>query len=90
MKTKAGSIVQQTHEMPKEWYNIASDLDGRMLPPLHPGTLQPLDPSMMSALFPDELISQEISSARFIPIPDEVRELYAMFRPSPLYRAANL
>ncbi len=90
MKNYTRNIVLQPNEMPDKWYNIAADLGGKMLPPLHPGTLKPLDGASMSALFPDELIRQEMSGERFISIPDEVRDLYAMFRPSPLYRAVNL
>ena len=90
MKNNNRNIVLLPEEMPKKWYNIAADLGGKMLPPLHPGTLKPLDGASMSALFPEELIQQEMSAERFITIPDEVRELYAMFRPSPLYRATHL
>ncbi len=90
MNTLHRNISLSTHDMPKQWYNIAADLDGKMPPPLNPGTMQPLDPSAMGDLFPDELIKQEVSSERFIPIPDEVKEFYAQFRPSPLYRAINL
>ena len=90
MKNNNRNIVLLPEEMPKKWYNIAADLGGKMLPPLHPGTLKPLDGASMSALFPEELIKQEMSAERFITIPDEVRELYAMFRPSPLYRATHL
>ncbi len=90
MKNNNRNIVLQPSEMPDKWYNIAADLGGKMLPPLHPGTLKPLDGASMSALFPDELIRQEMSGERFISIPEEVRELYSMFRPSPLYRAMNL
>lgn len=90
MKNYSRNIVLQPSEMPDKWYNIAADLGGKILPPLHPGTLKPLDGDSMSALFPDELIKQEMSAERFIKIPDEVRDLYSMFRPSPLYRAVNL
>lgn len=90
MKYNNRNIVLQPSEMPDKWYNIAADLGSKMLPPLHPGTLKPLDGASMSALFPDELIRQEMSAERYITIPDEVRELYSMFRPSPLYRAINL
>lgn len=90
MQNDKRNIVLQPGEMPDKWYNIAADLGGKMLPPLHPGTLKPLDAPSMSALFPDELIKQEMSAERFIPIPDEVRQLYSMFRPTPMYRAVNL
>jgi len=90
MKNNNRNIVLLPEEMPDKWYNIAADLGGKMLPPLHPGTLKPLDGASMSTLFPEVLIEQEMSAERFIKIPDEVRELYAMFRPSPLYRATHL
>ncbi len=90
MKKQNRGIVLQPNEMPDKWYNIAADLGGKMLPPLHPGTLKPLDAVSMSALFPDALIAQEMSGERYIKIPDEVMDLYSMFRPSPLYRAVNL
>ena len=90
MQNNKRNIVLLPEEMPTKWYNIAADLGGKMLPPLHPGTLKPIDGAAMSAIFPEELIRQEMSAERFISIPDEVRELYSMFRPSPLYRATNL
>ncbi|MFH0894694.1 MAG: TrpB-like pyridoxal phosphate-dependent enzyme [Bacteroidota bacterium] len=90
MKNNERSIVLQRHEMPTRWYNIAADLQGKMLPPLHPGTMQPLNPNDMSAIFPELLIEQETSSQRWIHIPEEVLDLYSMFRPSPLFRARNL
>lgn len=76
--------------MPTKWYNIAADLGGKLLPPLHPGTLQPVSPDLLAPLFPMGLIEQEVSAQREIPIPEEVLDMYAMFRPSPLYRALNL
>jgi len=90
MQNNKRNIVLLPEEMPTKWYNIAADIGSKLLPPLHPGTLKPIDGASMSALFPDELIRQEMSGERFISIPDEVRELYSMFRPSPLYRAINL
>ena len=90
MQNNKRNIVLLPEEMPTKWYNIAADLGGKMLPPLHPGTLKPIDGAAMSAIFPEELIRQEMSAERFISIPDEVHELYSMFRPSPLYRATNL
>ena len=77
-------------EMPEQWYNIAADLKTPPPPPLHPGTHQPIGPEALAPLFPMELIKQEVSSERFIPIPDEVREIYRIWRPSPLIRATAL
>ncbi len=76
--------------LPKVWYNIAADLPKPMDPPLHPGTGQPLGPDDLAPLFPMALIEQEVSNEREIEIPDPVREVYRLWRPSPLYRARNL
>ena len=76
--------------LPKFWYNIAADLPKPMDPPLHPGTGQPLGPDDLAPLFPMALIEQEVSTEREIEIPDPVREVYRLWRPSPLYRARNL
>jgi tryptophan synthase beta chain len=76
--------------IPLAWYNIAADLPKPMAPPLHPGTLQPLGPDDLAPLFPMSLILQEVSQEREIEIPGEVRQLYAQWRPSPLFRARRL
>jgi tryptophan synthase beta chain len=77
-------------EMPEAWYNIAADLPSPPPPPLHPGTHEPIGPEALAPLFPMELIKQEVSAERFIPIPEEVREIYRIWRPSPLIRASAL
>ncbi|MHB9041540.1 MAG: TrpB-like pyridoxal phosphate-dependent enzyme, partial [Melioribacteraceae bacterium] len=77
-------------QMPTHYYNILADLPKPMDPPLHPGTKQPIGPQDLSAIFPMELIKQEVSQERFIEIPDEVRDLYKLSRPTPLIRASNL
>ncbi len=77
-------------EMPRQWYNILSDLKVPLTPPLHPATLQPMKPEEMAALFPMALLEQEMTNQRWITIPDEVLDVYALFRPSPLYRAHRL
>lgn len=77
-------------DIPTAWYNIAADMVNKPLPPLHPGTKQPLNPSDLEAIFPTEIIKQELSVERWIEIPDEVRELYKIWRPTPLVRATNL
>jgi tryptophan synthase beta chain len=76
--------------LPKAWYNIAADL--RLPPPpvLHPGTLKPVGPDDLAPLFPMSLIMQEVSTEREIEIPEPVREVYRLWRPSPLYRARRL
>jgi tryptophan synthase beta chain len=76
--------------IPRQWYNIAADFPVPPAPPLHPGTLQPAGPEDLAPLFPMGLIMQEASGERFIPIPDEVREVYRIWRPTPLVRATGL
>jgi len=76
--------------LPKFWYNIAADLPKPLDPPLHPGTGRPLGPGDLAPLFPMALIEQEVSVEREIEIPAPVREVYRLWRPSPLYRARNL
>jgi tryptophan synthase beta chain len=76
-------------KIPSAWYNLAADLSVPPPPPLHPGTLQPAGPDDLSPLFPMGLIMQEMSSERMIDIPDEVREIYRLWRPTPLLRAAR-
>jgi tryptophan synthase beta chain len=83
-------ILLDESEMPQNYYNIQADMPNPMLPPLHPGTKQPIGPSDLAALFPMELIKQEVSKERYIEIPDEVRTIYKMYRPTPLYRATEL
>jgi tryptophan synthase beta chain len=75
--------------IPTAWYNLAADLSVPPPPPLHPGTLQPAGPDDLAPLFPMGLIMQEMSSDRMIEIPDEVREIYRLWRPTPLLRAAR-
>jgi len=76
--------------IPKDWYNILPDLPEPLPPPLNPVTREPIKPSDLEAIFAKELIRQEVSQDRWIPIPDEVREVYRLWRPTPLYRAYRL
>jgi tryptophan synthase beta chain len=78
------------NRIPLAWYNIAADLPKPMAPPLHPVTMKPIGPDDLAPLFPMSLIMQEVSTEREIEIPGEVRQLYAQWRPSPLYRARRL
>ena len=73
--------------MPTSWYNLAPDLPTPPPPPLHPGTLQPAGPADLAPLFPMALIMQEVSMDRYIEIPEEVQEIYKIWRPTPLIRA---
>ncbi len=83
-------IILDENEMPKKWYNINPDLPKPLPAPLHPGTHEPLTPKDLAPLFPMELIRQEMSMERHIPIPEEVRDIYRLWRPAPLYRARRL
>lgn len=76
--------------IPRRWYNIAADLPVPLPPVLHPGTGQPVGPDDLAPLFPMALIMQEVSQDREIDIPDPVRDVYRMWRPTPLYRARRL
>jgi tryptophan synthase beta chain len=87
---KIKKILLNENEMPRQWYNIMADMPNKPLPPLHPGTLKPVGPEDLAPIFPMELIRQEVSQEQYIDIPEEVRELYKTFRPSPMFRAYNL
>jgi tryptophan synthase beta chain len=83
-------IILTEKEIPENWYNIVADMPNKPLPPLHPGTKEPIGPEALAPLFPMELIKQEVSADKWVPIPEEVRDVYSMWRPTPLYRAHNL
>ncbi len=83
-------IVLSENDMPTQWYNITADLKNKPLPMLHPGTKQPLKPEEMEGLFAKGLVEQEFTKERYIDIPDEVRDLYRIYRPTPLVRASGL
>lgn len=76
--------------IPKAWYNINADMPVPLEPPLHPGTMQPITPDFLSALFPMSVILQEVSQERYVEIPEPVREIYKLWRPTPLIRAVRL
>lgn len=77
-------------DIPKDWYNLAADLPVALPPVLHPGTMQPVGPNDLAPLFPMSLIMQEVSTERYIEIPDVVRDVFRQWRPSPLFRARRL
>ncbi len=77
-------------EMPDKWYNIVADMPNKPLPPLNPATMEPIGPEALAPLFPMELIKQEVSDEKWIDIPDEVRHIYTLWRPTPLIRAYGL
>jgi tryptophan synthase beta chain len=87
---KLRKIILSEKEMPKQWYNILADMPNKPLPPLNPATRQPIGPQDLAAIFPMELIKQEVSMERYIDIPEEVIDLYHTYRPSPLFRAVEL
>jgi tryptophan synthase beta chain len=83
-----GAVVPSS--VPTHWYNLAADLPEPCPPALHPGTHEPLGPEYLAPLFPMALILQEVSTERHVEIPQAVREIYALWRPSPLIRAHRL
>ena len=87
MQTK---ILLDEEQMPKRWYNVQADLPSPLDPPLHPGTKKPIGPDDLKAIFPMELIKQEVTTDRYIDIPADVQEVLRLWRPSPLYRAHRL
>ncbi|MBN2641701.1 MAG: TrpB-like pyridoxal-phosphate dependent enzyme, partial [Victivallales bacterium] len=82
-------VVLSPSEMPRQWYNLAADFKTPMLPPLGPDG-KPVTPEMMSAIFPMNLIEQEMSQDRWIDIPEPVLDILSRWRPSPLHRAVAL
>ena len=77
-------------DLPTQWYNIQADLKTPVPPVLHPGTGQPIGPQDLAPLFPMALIAQEVSQERWLDIPEEIRDVLLLWRPSPLYRARRL
>ncbi|MBL7814468.1 MAG: TrpB-like pyridoxal phosphate-dependent enzyme [Saprospiraceae bacterium] len=87
---KQKKITLSENEMPHHWYNIIADMPNKPLPPLHPGTKEPIGPEMLAPLFPMDLILQEVTTEKYVEIPDEVRDIYKIWRPTPLFRAYQL
>jgi tryptophan synthase beta chain len=83
-------FLLRAEEMPTHWYNLNADFPEPLPPPLHPGTKEPVTPDLMTAIFPENLVAQEMSAERQIEIPQEVRDVYALYRPTPLLRAVRL
>lgn len=82
-------ILLEESEIPSQWYNVVADMPNPPVPPLGPDG-KPIGPEALTAIFPDALIEQEVSTERWIDIPEAVREIYTLWRPSPLYRAHRL
>ena len=83
-------FILNESDLPKAWYNIQADSPVPPTPVLHPGTKEPVTPDFLGVLFPMDLILQEVSTERYIQIPEEVREIYKLYRPTPLARARRL
>src|SRR6202167_1177397 len=83
-------IMLDESEIPRQWYNVIPDLPSPPPPPLHPGTGQPVGPDDRAPLFPAALIGQEVSGEQYSATPDDVRDVYRLWRPTPLYRARRL
>jgi tryptophan synthase beta chain len=88
--TEPTKITLPESEIPRSWYNLLADLPSPPPPVLHPGTLQPVGPDDLAPLFPVALIAQEVSTERYVEIPEPVLDVYRLWRPSPLYRAHRL
>jgi tryptophan synthase beta chain len=88
--TDQTKFVLPESEVPKAWYNIQADLPFDLPPVLHPGTRQPVGPADLAPLFPMALIQQEVTKERWVEIPEPVRDVYRLWRPTPLYRARRL
>jgi tryptophan synthase beta chain len=84
MQTK---FLLSEDQIPKQWYNIIPDMPGPLAPVINPRTMQPVTPDDLLPIFPMSLIGQEVSRERWITIPEEVREIYKLWRPAPLFRA---
>ncbi len=83
-------VVLTEKDLPTHWYNLQADLPFPLPPVIHPGTKQPIGPQDLASLFPMELIKQEMTQERWVEIPEPVRDIYRLWRPSPLYRAHRL
>src|ERR1017187_8779014 len=88
MSTQTRFTLAQA-DIPKQWCNLLADFPEPLPPPLHPGTKQPVPPEALLAIFPENLVKQEMCPDRWVPIPDEVRDIYALWRPTPLLRAVR-
>jgi len=90
MANEPTQFLLQSDDLPTAWYNIMADVPGEPLPPLHPGTKEPVGPDAFAPLFPMSLIEQEVSTERWIDIPGPVLDVYRLWRPTPMYRARRL
>lgn len=88
--TRLKKIHLDEHDLPQRWYNVNADMPVEPAPVLHPKTLEPVTPEFLSQIFPMSLIEQEMSAERYIDIPEEVQDVYKLWRPTPLVRAYHL
>jgi tryptophan synthase beta chain len=88
--TETNRYLLTDDQIPTSWYNVVPDLPSQPPPPLHPGTHEPIGPDDLAPLFPMDLIMQEVSGDRYLPIPDEVLDVYKLWRATPLHRAHRL
>ena len=89
MNQNTTSFLLPQSDIPKQWYNLQADFPEPLPPPLHPGTRQPVSLEMMTQIFPENLVRQEMCPDRWVEIPEPVREVYALWRPTPLMRAVR-
>jgi tryptophan synthase beta chain len=82
-------LLDEGH-IPESWYNLVPDLPFGLEPPLNPATMEPVGPEAFAPIFPQAIIEQEVTTERYVPIPEEVREIYSLWRPTPLFRARRL
>ena len=87
---KQYKITLNEQEIPTHWYNILADMPNKPLPPIHPATKEPIGPEALAPLFPMALIQQEVSTDKWVEIPEPVRDVYKLWRPTPMYRAWRL
>jgi tryptophan synthase beta chain len=90
MNNEQYKYLLSEHDLPKSWYNINADMPVPLTPVLNPQTKEPITPEFLNIIFPMSLIEQEMSTDRYIDIPEEVREIYKLYRPTPLLRARRL
>jgi tryptophan synthase beta chain len=87
---EATKFLLDDKSLPESWYNVVPDLPFGLAPPLNPATRQPVGPEAFAQIFPEEIIRQEVTTDSYVPIPEEVREIYTLWRPTPLLRARRL
>ena len=87
---KPTKFLLDEKSLPESWYNIVPDIPFEIAPPLNPATREPVGPGSFAPIFPEEIIHQEVTTDTYVHIPEEVREIYALWRPTPMFRARRL